>query len=78
MEILSVCLMYDVCDNFEPCDWSMRFSGVIFHGLSLVRIYLGQASGLVLQYKCTLSVYFTITVEVMYKSVYMSTVSIHV
>ena len=33
------------------------------NGLSLVRIYLGQASGQVLQYKCTLSLYFTITVR---------------
>ena len=41
----------------------MRFNGVIFHGLSLVKIYLGQASGLVLQYTCTLSMYFTITVQ---------------
>ena len=44
-------------------DWSMRFNGVIFHRLSLVRIYLGQDSGQVLQYKCTLSLYFTITVQ---------------
>ena len=41
----------------------MRFNGVIFHRLSLVRIYLGQDSGQVLQYKCTLSLYFTITVQ---------------
>ena len=44
-------------------DRSMQFNGVIFHRLSLVRIYLGQASGQVLQYKCTLSLYFTITVQ---------------
>ena len=25
----SVCLMSDVCDNFEPCDWSTRFMRVI-------------------------------------------------
>ena len=35
----------------------MWFNGVIFHGLSLVTIYLGQVSEQVLQYKCTLSLY---------------------